>query len=107
MLSFTFTVCEDGVSVNLQNLIDHTARIVQIPHISASLGQIEAQNISIFLISKFGGDGTSEHNLYNQSFTDSHHSDKSIFKFSIVPLALQIGNEASDTIWYNPHPESS
>lgn len=34
-----FTVSEDGVSVNLQDLMDHTAsRIVQIPHISASLG---------------------------------------------------------------------
>ena len=71
-------------------MLDHTvSRLTEIPGI-IPLNLVGGPDFSMTLTSKYGCDGPSGHNPYNQSFIDSSKSDASVLIFSMVALALEM-----------------
>lgn len=104
------TISEDKAEVPLQNLLDHS-----ILRLSESLREVfdslkPEQCNSIYLISKWGCDGSSGMSEYKQKFLNPNISDANIFLTSMVPLQLINGDPSSKenlVIWQNPRPSST
>ena len=95
---------ETFASVPLQDLLDHTAQrlILSIEAVIETLQETELTKL--YLLTKWGFDGSSGHNPYKQAFHGSEASDSAVFITCIVPVRL-----ISDTriIWQNPTPAST
>lgn len=59
----------------------------------------------LFLVSKWGCDGSSGHSTYKQKFTNSEDTDEFLFVFSFVPLQLR--DNSGNVVWQNPRPSST
>lgn len=104
-LKSAITIKEKGVEIDLQHLLAHTAsRIINISNVT--LPEIPQNGEgSLRLVVKWGCDGASGHNKYNQNFSDEALSDASIFMISMVPLKLEIETSSEwDIVWKNTRP---
>ncbi|XP_055697420.1 uncharacterized protein LOC129809645 [Phlebotomus papatasi] len=94
------SVSETECLLDLQMLLDHTARrIVEVSDISG-LGQHDLQ-----LFWKWGCDGATGMSEYKQKFLDPTSSDSAIFMTSAVPLKMSACSDGPE-IWQNPLPAS-
>ena len=74
---------EISARVNLQSLLDHTAR-----RIIQTISPFSFEKETLVLFSKWGCDGSTGQQQYKQLFTGEQHSDSDIFLTSCVPLLL-------------------
>lgn len=103
------TITSTSAEVKLQQLVDHTAERL----ISVQMDVMEAlkseQLTDLYLISKWGCDGSSGQSQYKQKFEQTDDSDANIFFTSFVPLRLVSGDpnlKENIVIWKNPRPSS-
>lgn len=104
------TISEDKAEVPLQNLLDHTiSRLFQ--SLKEVLDALKPEQYSnMYLICKWGCDGSSGMSEYKQKFFNPNISDANIFLTSMVPLQLINGDPSSKehfVIWQNPRPSST
>lgn len=93
------SVTEKSAEVNLQDLLDHTAkRIIEVQE--EVLSHVDEDVLSqLILISKWGCDGSSGQSQFKQKASHQNFSDADLFLASLVPLQLQIShNTSSDNI---------
>lgn len=96
-------VTETSAEVNLQELMDHTAK-----RILSSMNDMELQSLptSLNMLSKWGCDGSSGQSAYKQTISSADGqtvSDANLFMASLVPLRLK--SEITEH-WKNPRPSS-
>lgn len=101
-------ITENLAEVPLQDLINHTIKrlCIALSDVLTSLDENKLNNL--WLISKWGCDGTSGQAEYKQLFEDSNVSDASIFVSSLVPVQIVSGypRENHEIIWQNQRPSS-
>lgn len=118
-------VTEKSASIKLQSLLDHTSRKILETKTSEELQKYQGKEL--FLISKWGMDGSSGHSQYKQNFLENDKAtDQSLVCTSMVPIKLFVRkgdvplNEEvntlseedlslviEDTVWQNPKPSST
>jgi len=97
-------VTETCAEIQVQKLMDHTARrlLMDLEEVVKSLNEDEKQSLT--LISKWGCDG-SQQMQYKMKFENEADNDANIFQSSMVPLQLLYGPEQR-ILWQNPTPSS-
>lgn len=98
------TVDEKGASVRLQSLLNHTSK-----RILLSL-EIRGDNETQYeLIGKWGMDGSTGQQIFNQKWQNEEYleyvDEKSVFMISFVPLQL-VSIRSEKVIWKNERPSS-
>lgn len=78
-------------SFPLQDLVNHTMKRLCIVLSDVLISLDESKLNNLWLISKWGCDGTSGQAEYKQLFEDSNVSDASIFVSSLVPVQIVSG----------------
>lgn len=104
-------VTETTAEVELQSLLNHTAaRIIESQREVLSAIPQESMG-DVFLIGKWGFDGSTGHSEYKQNFASSDDvtDDGSLFVTSYVPLRLVSTDTSSEEtiLWKNPRPSST
>lgn len=92
-------VNENGATIKLQGLLDHTAkRIFDIEEVHSNHDIKDIKNFKLKV--KYGCDGTSGLNpyKYTSEYYQNPSSNSSLFLVSMVPLSLQSADE-SITVW--------
>lgn len=98
------TITETSAKIELQNLLDHTAkRLIE----TKSQEDLTTISDELTLVTKWGCDG-SRQTQYHQKFaedTEKDVSDANLFMVSMVPLVLQ--SSLNEKIWENTRPSST
>lgn len=105
----SITITETSCTIKLQSLIDHTIERLAVIQEDV-LKQTLTGNEKIYIIFKWGCDGSSGHSQYKQKFTDDDSSDSDLFVVSVVPLQLYSVHEGTndkEILWQNPRPSST
>lgn len=105
----SIVVTNTSAEVTLQSLLDHTA--IRLIEVQKEVMQVLSENLKhIFLISKWGFDGSSGHSEYKQRMGDEEQSDASMFLTSMVPIQLRNDKFKKDNtkiLWQNLSPSST
>lgn len=108
-------ITDVSASVNLQDLLDHTAKRIIM---SMKLDESNLACKDFILYSKWGCDGSSGQSVYKQQIA-SDKSDANLFMVSLVPLRLKTqqllqveepstsSRSLQEEIWKNPRPSST
>lgn len=100
---------ETSAEIKLQPLLDHTTSRILLTQLDVIKCLTDQQLENLFLICKWGCDGSSGQSRYKQKFSDESKTDESVFFTSIVPLQLTHTNKVTNkttVIWKNPRPSS-
>lgn len=100
LLPSLITVTETSAEVNLQELLQLTARSI------INVATLEEGSDNFKLVCKWGFDGSSGHSQYKQIFSDSSSTDEYLFLIALVPLKL-IDLDSGRDVWVNPRPSST
>lgn len=103
-------VTESMAEVNLQNLLDHTAKRLCMVQENVLIQELSNDIFpSLEMFHKWGFDGSSNHAMYKQTFNDNpRESDFDMLLTSIVPLKLVYKRSFKEkTIWQNPRCSST
>lgn len=102
-------VTETAVTVNLQNMLDHTTERILNTVENTPVGLETFKDQTLILHTKWGCDGASGQSEFMQSFSssDSDTSDSHLFMTSIVPLKITLSEDESREIWKNDRPSST
>ena len=101
-------ITESSAEVPVQDLVDHTMKRLALSP-NDLFSRVEDNNIeNLWLISKWGCDGTSGQAEYKQLFQTGDVSDASIFISSLVPVQIIFGDprDTHKIIWQNQRPSS-
>lgn len=100
-----YRVTESCAEINLQDLLDHTAKrlVLYLEDVLKQLTPKEQQSLT--LISKWGCDG-SQQAQFKQKMQNEDANDSNIFQSSFVPLQLICATKKK-VVWQNPTPSSS
>lgn len=101
-------ITEISAEIPLQDLLDHTLKRLAIS-LDDVLSVLEESKLNnLWLISKWGCDGTSGQAEYKQLFENPDVSDASIFISSLVPVQIVCGNPSNthELIWQNQRSSS-
>src|ERR1700712_4908223 len=95
-------VTETYAEIQVQKLMDHTARrlLMDLEEVVKSLNEDEKQSLT--LISKWGCDG-SQQKKEKRKYENEADNDANIFQSSMVPLQLLYGSEQR-ILWQKPPP---
>jgi len=104
-------ITESCAEVKLQALLDITTqRILKSQGQGSIIDSVSDKYFEkLYLISKWGCDGSSQQSEYKQVFNSECDSDSSIFFTSVVPLQLVSGDIDGPNkiiLWQNPRPSS-
>ncbi|KAG5886038.1 hypothetical protein JTB14_000017 [Gonioctena quinquepunctata] len=101
-------ITESSAEIQLQSLLDHTIKRLGLALGDVFSGLTEIKLDNIWLMSKWGCDGTSGQAEYKQSFEHSCTSDDSSFVSSLVPVRIISGEIRCkhELIWQNNRPSS-
>lgn len=111
-------VNEISASIPLQQLLDHTTRrLCEILDFSQYNNTFKkSENFEVEFIFKWGCDGSSGHNEYQQAFSVNEtemesnvFNDTSVFMFCVVPLKLILHTNTieKNVLWLNQKPSST
>lgn len=100
------TISELKTEVELQALLDHTARrIVKLQKdVLATLSPSERMDLE--LVTKHGLDGSSGHSNYKQKLPNNS-DDSAILMVSVVPVQLRVKSSPEKIVWHNIRPSST
>ncbi|XP_054743575.1 uncharacterized protein LOC129248151 [Anastrepha obliqua] len=100
----SMTITDTSASIDLQELIDHTAKRLLHSMTEDEIAEIDDE--SLIMYSKWGCDGASGQCEYSQKLGDKELCDSNLFMTSIVPLNLscRINN---NVVWKNERPSST
>ncbi|KAL4113959.1 hypothetical protein QTP88_017505 [Uroleucon formosanum] len=104
-------ITESCAEVKLQALLDITTqRVLKSQGQGSIIDSVSDKYFEkLYLISKWGCDGSSQQSEYKQVFNSECDSDSSIFFTSVVPLQLVSGDIDGPNkiiLWQNPRPSS-
>lgn len=85
----SFNITDTCAEVNLQDLLDHTARRLM-KYLEDKLSMLKENERELELISKWGCDG-SQQMEYKQKFENKDDSDAQVFQITMLPLRLICG----------------
>lgn len=94
-------ITETTASVNLQELLNSTARSI----LEVTCLEFKTP-VRATLVCKWGFDGSAGHSTYKIPFSDPNRTDEFLFLIALCPLKL-VNDDTGRAIWNNPHPSST
>lgn len=101
-------ITENGATVELQALLDHIAQRI-LSFQSEVIKNLSAEKIQgLYLICKWGYDGTSSQSNYKQKCINEETYDENFFHFSCLLQVsfVAIGKKTNIIVYKNPRPSS-